>query len=68
MIPATDRKALFVGLDAYTAAGGDSAAQPIQRGPGGWNTGAALLERLVADRMEREAESIQAEGWCWAGR
>ena len=32
---------------------------------GGWITDAALLERLVAERMEREAEAIRAEGWRW---
>ena len=24
-----------------------------------------LLEGLVAERMEREAEAVQAEGWAW---
>lgn len=32
---------------------------------GGWITDAALLERLVAEHMERAAEAIRAEGWKW---
>jgi ParB family chromosome partitioning protein len=67
LIPATDRKALFVGLDAYTAAGGTVQRDLFSEDRGGWITDAALLERLVAERMEREAETIRAEGWRWVG-
>ena len=67
LIPATDRKALFVGLDAYTTAGGTVQRDLFSEDRGGWITDAALLERLVAERMEREAEAIQAEGWQWVG-
>ena len=67
LIPATDRKALFVGLDAYTAAGGTVQRDLFSEDRGGWITDAALLERLVAERMEREAEAIRAEGWRWVG-
>ena len=65
LIPATDRKALFVGLDAYTAAGGTVQRDLFSEDRGGWITDAALLERLVAERMEREAEAIRADGWRW---
>lgn len=34
---------------------------------GGWITDAALLERLVAERMNREAEAIRVEDWHWVG-
>lgn len=67
LIPATDRKALFVGLDAYTAAGGTLQRDLFSEDRGGWIVDAALLERLVAERMEREAETIRAEGWRWVG-
>ena len=67
LIPATDRKALFVGLDAYTAAGGTVQRDLFSKDRGGWVADAALLERLVAERMEREAEAIRAEGWRWVG-
>jgi hypothetical protein len=67
LIPATDRKALFVGLDAYTAAGGIVQRDLFSEDRGGWITDVALLERLVAERMNREAEAIRAEGWHRAG-
>ena len=67
LIPATDRKALFVGLDAYTAAGGAVQRDLFSEDRGGWIADTALLERLVAERMEREAEAIRAEGWRWVG-
>ena len=67
LIPATDRKALFVGLDAYTAAGGTVQRDLFSEDRGGWVADAALLERLVAERMELEAEAIRAEGWRWVG-
>jgi ParB family chromosome partitioning protein len=65
LVPATDRRALFVGLDAYTAAGGAVQRDLFSEDPGGWIADAALLERLVAEHMEREAEAVRAEGWEW---
>ncbi len=65
LVPATDRRAAFVGLDAYTAAGGTVQRDLFSEDRGGWIADAALLERLVAERMEREAEAIRAEGWRW---
>ena len=62
LIPATDRKAQFVGLDAYMTAAGRVQRDLFSEDRGGWITDAALLERLVAERMEREAEAIRAEG------
>ena len=65
LVPATDRRAIFVGLDAYTAAGGTVQRDLFSEDRGGWIADAALLERLVAERMESEAEAIRAEGWRW---
>jgi len=65
LLPATDRKALFVGLDAYTAAGGTMQRDLFSEDRGGWITNAELLEQLVAERMEAAAEAIRAEGWKW---
>lgn len=65
LVPATDRKAIFIGLDAYTAAGGTVQRDLFSEDRGGWIADPALLERLVAEHMEREAEAIQAEGWKW---
>lgn len=65
LVPATDRRTLFVGLDAYTAAGGTVQRDLFSEDGGGWIVDTALLERLVAERMERETEAVRAEGWAW---
>ena len=65
LVPATDRRAIFIGLDAYTVAGGTVQRDLFSEDRGGWIADAALLERLVAERMESEAEAIRAEGWRW---
>lgn len=57
----------FVGLDAYTATGGgirrDLFADDDDTGT--TLTDAALLERLVRDKLESLAEPVRAEGWAW---
>jgi ParB family chromosome partitioning protein len=65
LVPATDRKVIFVGLDAYTAAGGTVQRDLFSEDRGGWITDAALLERLVAEHLEQAAETVRAEGWKW---
>ncbi len=65
LVSATDRKAIFVGLDAYTAAGGTVQRDLFSEDRGGWIADPALLERLVAERMRITAEAVRAEGWRW---
>ena len=65
LVPVTDRRVAFAGLDAYGAAGGTLQLDLFSEDGGGWIADAALLERLVAERMEREAEQVRAEGWAW---
>ena len=65
LVPATDRRVAFAGLDAYQAAGGTVQRDLFSEDGGGWIADAGLLERLVAERMEREAEAVRAEGWRW---
>jgi len=65
LVPATDRRVAFAGLDAYQAAGGTVQRDLFSEDGGGWIADAGLLERLVAERMEREAEQVRAEGWRW---
>ncbi|MWP40007.1 chromosome partitioning protein ParB [Rhodobacter sphaeroides] len=64
-VPSTDRRAVFVGLEAYLAAGGTS-----QRDLFADRTlleDEALLDRLFAEKGAAEAERIRAEeGWEWA--
>ncbi len=64
-VRASDRRAVFVGLDAYEAAGGVVLRDLFQSDDGGWLEDMALLDGLVAERLKTEAETIAAEGWKW---
>lgn len=64
-IPADDSRALFVGIDAYVAAGGCVLRDLFEDDQGGWLQDAALLDKLAADRLKLEAESVAGEGWKW---
>ena len=64
-VRASDKRARFVGLAAYDAAGGSALRDLFEEDGGGWLEDVALLERLVADRLRMEAETIAAEGWKW---
>jgi ParB family chromosome partitioning protein len=64
-IEATDRRARFVGIDAYLAAGGNILRDLFAENHEGYLTDPALLDRLAVERLEREAEAIRAEGWKW---
>lgn len=54
------------GLDAYRAAGGNVRRDLFTGdGNGGFITDVALLDKLVADRLEATAAEVRAEGWAW---
>lgn len=62
-----DKRIEFIGgLDAYRAAGGEVRRDLFTGdGSGGFATDVVLLDKLVAERLEREAEAVRAEGWSW---
>jgi ParB family chromosome partitioning protein len=64
-VRASDRRAVFVGLEAYEAAGGVVARDLFQQDDGGWLENVALLDSLAAARLKAEAETLAAEGWKW---
>jgi ParB family chromosome partitioning protein len=65
-VPATDRRVLFVGLDAYKQAGGYLVPELFVDEHGGYLEDVALLDRLVTEKLKTEAEVIAAkEGWKW---
>ena len=64
-VRASDKRAVFVGVDAYEAAGGIVMRDLFQSDDGGWLQDAALLDRLVAEKLKATAETIAAEGWKW---
>lgn len=64
-IKANDKRALFVGAEAYIEAGGTIARDLFEADQGGWLQDPLLLEKLVRDKLDAEAEAIKAEGWLW---
>ncbi|WP_374330814.1 ParB/RepB/Spo0J family partition protein [Aestuariivirga sp.] len=64
-VRASDKRALFVGLEIYEATGGIVLRDLFQSDDGGWLQDMGLLDRLVAEKLRVEADRISAEGWKW---
>ncbi len=64
-VRASDKRAVFVGIDAYEEAGGCVLRDLFQQDDGGWLQDPVLLDRLVGEKLKAEAETIAAEGWKW---
>ncbi|KSV92901.1 ParB/RepB/Spo0J family partition protein [Sinorhizobium sp. GL28] len=65
-IPATDKRICFIGgLDAYEAVGGDVRRDLFDERSQGHAMDAALVEKLVAEKMDTLASGLRAEGWAW---
>ena len=64
-VRASDRRAQFIGLDAYEQAGGAVMRDLFAHDDGGWLQDVPLLDRLVTEKLKVEAETIAKEGWKW---
>lgn len=64
-VRAVDKRAVFVGIDAYEDAGGCVLRDLFQQDDGGWLQDPVLLDRLVDEKLKAEAEAIAADGWKW---
>jgi ParB family chromosome partitioning protein len=64
-VRATDRRALFVGVEAYEAAGGVVTRDLFEHDGGGWLQDPALLDRLVIEMLKAEADKLRDDGWKW---
>jgi ParB family transcriptional regulator, chromosome partitioning protein len=64
-VRADDKRAVFVTVDAYEAAGGTILTDLFDDKLGGWLEDVPLLERLVAEKLRVGAETIAGEGWKW---
>jgi ParB family transcriptional regulator, chromosome partitioning protein len=60
-----DRRAQFVGVEVYEAAGGAVMRDLFTEDRGGWLQDPALLDRLVEEKLKISAETIAKEGWKW---
>ncbi|WP_156841771.1 ParB/RepB/Spo0J family partition protein [Novosphingobium aquimarinum] len=64
-VRASDKRAQFVGVDAYVEAGGAVMRDLFESDDGGWLEDVGLVEMLVTEKLNEEAEAIRAEGWKW---
>ncbi len=64
-VRASDKRAQFVGLDAYVEAGGAIMRDLFSQDDGGWLQDAGLLDLMVSEKLAEEAEAVRAEGWKW---
>ncbi|ENZ82846.1 ParB/RepB/Spo0J family partition protein [Caulobacter vibrioides] len=66
-VSADDRRVVFLGLDAYVAAGGPVLRDLFTENNAGWIEDVVLLDRLVAEKLAALAQDIRdREGWKWA--
>ena len=52
-------------MAAYEAAGGGVTRDLFEEDNGGWLQDPALLDRLVTEKLQAEAEALRGEGWKW---
>ncbi|MFG1275414.1 ParB/RepB/Spo0J family partition protein [Xanthobacter flavus] len=64
-VRASDKRARFVGIEAYEAAGGTVLRDLFQGDDGGWLQDVVLVDRMVADKLAADADAIRGEGWKW---
>lgn len=62
-VRANDRRAVFVGLDTYEAAGGTVTRDLFA--DNAWLDDEKLLDELFADKLSAKAREIEAEGWAF---
>ncbi len=65
LVEGTDRRARFIGPEAYEAAGGVVVRDLFASDGEGYFADSQLLDRLVAERLNALAEELKAEGWSW---
>jgi ParB family chromosome partitioning protein len=66
-VPASDRRAMFIGTEAYAEAGGATLRYLFTEDGGVWFEDVGLLNRLVAEKLSGLAEEVrEREGWNWA--
>jgi ParB family chromosome partitioning protein len=65
-VRASDRRAVYVGIDVYAAAGGVVMRDLFEQDGGGWLQDPATLELLVFEKLKADAEALKTdEGWKW---
>lgn len=65
-VKASDKRAIFVGIEAYEAAGGVVLRDLFAADQGGWLQDVVLLDRLAREKLNKAANEIRAVGWKWS--
>lgn len=65
-VPAQDRRAIFVGTEAYQEAGGTIIRDLFSEDRGGFFEDVGLLDMLATQKLRDVAAEVQTEGWKWA--
>ncbi|KAK0350138.1 hypothetical protein LTR94_030227, partial [Friedmanniomyces endolithicus] len=67
-VRADDRRAAFVGIEAYEAEGGAVLRDLFTEDGGGWLEDIGLLDRMVTEKLTGLADDARRrEGWTWSG-
>jgi len=64
-VPPSDRRAIFVGVEAYEQAGGVVVRDLFSEDGSGFFEDPGLLDRLALERLNALADQVRAEGWKW---
>ncbi|MGL4591987.1 MAG: ParB/RepB/Spo0J family partition protein [Aestuariivirga sp.] len=64
-VRADDKRAQFIGAEAYEAAGGVILRDLFQTDHGGFLQDTSLLDRMVVQKLGSEADALRGEGWKW---
>jgi ParB family chromosome partitioning protein len=64
-VRASDKRAQFVGIADFEAAGGVVMRDLFSVDNGGWLRDPALLDRLAQEKLKAQAATLAAEGWKW---
>lgn len=62
-IPATDKRAIYVGIEAYVKAGGKTRSDLFTEST--FLLDAALLDELATKKLAKSEKKLLAEGWAW---
>jgi ParB family chromosome partitioning protein len=60
-----DKRVIFVGLDTYLQRGGGIERDLFEAEHDGYLTDPKLLETLVTEKLQAEADKLKADGWSW---
>lgn len=64
-VPSDDRRVRFIGLDTYTQAGGPAISDLFSKEGQTYLQDAALVDKLVADKLAALRERVLSAGWSW---